>query len=444
MKRDRFSDKEVTSNDTKTSCDIHPIARDTIGRITLALKKQGMKKGVIHSVLKNAGFDIPKSTLRRWENHINSKGEAFIQDKQTGKQRKVTEEQEHLLVGFVLFQNDSNKEVHLKTICSWFLKHFNLKISETTVHRYLTRNGFSSRVMQSKTSGYRVDYNTLAEIAEKWVQGRIDDGVFEKDRSLLCSIDFTFTSHRTHRRTSYSLKGGPQPKSDQKITTYTNCIVTVLWADGMKRTPPLLFTYDNRFRRDLKSTKKRDEKLKWLDECLEKYNINPDRVIYAGKLKGDTRTYVSESPDLVERFFKHYGLAKGVVIFHDKGKSFLKDKQSIFPDIGFKDHFTYPPAVHQYLSPNDNRYHGIAKTKWRASGIDFSDNVKSSLYLLHCLDQVEETIIRKWWDHNFHLNGKDTLKERMQTLVTSGKDEKLKQSIYYTECLQEYKSWVEQ
>ena len=72
----------------------------------------------------------------------------------------------------------------------------------------------------------------------------------------------------------------------------------------------------------------------------------------------------------------------------------------------------------------------------------FSDNVNSSLYLLHCLDQVDVKTIKEWWDHNFYLNETDTLKKRMRTLVTSGKDKKLQQSVYYTECLQEYKSWI--
>jgi hypothetical protein len=63
--------------------------------------------------------------------------------------------------------------------------------------------------------------------------------------------------------------------------------------------------------------------------------------------------------------------------------------------------------------------------------------------ILHCLDQVEETTIRKWWDRNFNLNGNDMLKERLQTLVTSGKDKKLKQSVYYTDCLDEYKMFFD-
>ena len=47
---------------------------------------------------------------------------------------------------------------------------------------------------------------------------------------------------------------------------------------------------------------------------------------------------------------------------------------------------SYPAPVHQHLSPNDNRLHGTAKARWRNSGVDFEDDVESSLLLLSHLD----------------------------------------------------------
>ena len=42
-----------------------------------------------------------------------------------------------------------------------------------------------------------------------------------------------------------------------------------------------------------------------------------------------------------------------------------RKKNKRFEEIGFTKRRIFPSAVHQYLSPNDNRFHGIVKSKWR-------------------------------------------------------------------------------
>jgi hypothetical protein len=97
------------------------------------------------------------------------------------------------------------------------------------------------------------------------VQAQQRDGVLEAPQDRLASIDFTFTGHRTERRSSFA--GGAQPASSTVFSDYTNCIVTVLWADGTNRTPPLLFTFNLAFRRDRKRTARRDDLVTYLDSC---------------------------------------------------------------------------------------------------------------------------------------------------------------------------------
>lgn len=69
-------------------------------------------------------------------------------------------------------------------------------------------------------------------------------------KGLLASIDLTFTGHHTDRRVTYAPAGGAQPKSGAAIAQFTNCIVTVVWSDGVNRTPPVLFTFNGKFRLD--------------------------------------------------------------------------------------------------------------------------------------------------------------------------------------------------
>ena len=115
--------------------------------------------------------------------------------------------------------------------------------------------------------------------------------------------------------------------------------------------------------------------------------------------------YVSECADLVEVFFGLYGESevwKDVVAFTNHGASFQRDGLSILDVIGFHKHVLYPPPVHQYLSPNDNRLHGTAKTAWRAARVDLKDDVKACLLLLNLLDRDIAAHGKEWFDRNMH------------------------------------------
>ncbi len=109
-------------------------------------------------------------------------------------------------------------------------------------------------------------------------------------------------------------------------------------------------------------------------------------MIYSGTDKNESRTYVSESAGLLQRFFKLYPVPERVVVFSDNGAAFFPDGVSALTPLGFRKHVAYPAPVHQYLSPDDDRLHGTAKARWRNSRVDFKDDVESSLMLLHDLD----------------------------------------------------------
>ena len=84
----------------------------------------------------------------------------------------------------------------------------------------------------------------------------------------------------------------------------------------------------------------------------------------------------------------------------DNGNSFFPAGASVLSELGFRQHITYPSAVHQFLSPNDNRLHGTAKAAWRASRVDHSDDVDSSVLLLHLLDQQTTQHSSHWFERN--------------------------------------------
>ena len=187
-------------------------------------------------------------------------------------------------------------KLRIKTFISEF---FGKQVSKSTAHNYLQEFGFASRVAHGKSGGFQLDNEKLVQLAFQWLKSTS----IRCTRSSLCSIDFTYTSHRTDRRVSFSLRGAPQPQLDISISRFTNCIVTCIWADGVRRTPSLLFTYNQAFRLDRPPTERRDAQLVHYEKCLKKYDVSPQRVIYIGSMTGESRCYVAESPLLIRQFF---------------------------------------------------------------------------------------------------------------------------------------------
>jgi hypothetical protein len=134
--------------------------------------------------------------------------------------------------------------------------------------------------------------------------------------------------------------------------------------------------------------------------ALARFGIDTRRVIYIGTDKNESRLYASESTDFLRRFFALYQIPQDVVVFSDNGKSFFPGGVSALESLGFAKHVSYPAPVHQHLSPNDNRLHGAAKASWRHSGVNFKDDVESSLLLLNRLDMVLAAHGAAWFERN--------------------------------------------
>jgi transposase len=350
--------------------------------------------------MNQAGYKFSESQLDRWVARINAGETAVSASKATGASVHLTREQRDIAAGWVLSQNLHGTPVHLSDYSNFCNEQFEQMLSKQTISRYLAEDGFSYRTMQSKAKGFMVDIQSQRRQLWDWVHTQRKEGIFDVHRSLLASIDFTFTGHRTERSSSFASQGGSQPMLGASISPYTNCIVTVVWADGMNRTPPMLFTYNPDFRQDRNTTARRATLVQHFDDCLKEIGIDVKRIVYVGKEKGESRTYVTESPALLQIFFKHYKVPKRAVILSDLGSSFVDQGKSVLLDLGFQKHVCYPAAVHQYLSPNDNRLHGTAKKVWRESNINYKDDVRSSIFLLHCLDNDIQIQSKMWFDRN--------------------------------------------
>lgn len=379
------------------STELSTSQRELIARLVGPLEARGISRSAFRSILAEAEFTVPKSSLDRWVHSCVVVGTIFTAEKSSGAAPLLDDDQCEIAAGWVLSQNDANQVVSLASFSAFCKSAFGVDLALSTSHDYLHALGFSAKVSQVKTSGFTVDGETLSKMMFEWKRKRQRAGDLQ---ALLASVDFTFTGHRTDRRLSYAPAGGVQPKSSIACSQFTNCIVTVVWSDGVNRTPAALFTFNGKFRLDRVGRNAWVQERDKLEEALVRYGIEAKRVIYIGAEKNEARTYVSESADLLRRFFALYHVRRKEVVFSDNGTAFFPGGASVLEALGFTKHVAYPAPVHQHLSPNDNRLHGAAKAKWRNSGVDFKDDVESSLGLLNHLDADLEAHGATWFQQN--------------------------------------------
>jgi len=168
--------------------------------------------------MSQAGYRFSESQLDRWVARINAGETAVSTSKATGASVHLTREQRDIAGGWVLSQNLHGTPVHLSDYSNFCNEQFGRMLSKQTVSRYLAEDGFSYRTMQSKAKGFMVDILSQRHQLWNWVQAQRKKGIFEVHRSLLASIDFTFTGHRTERSSSFASRGGSQPMLGASIS----------------------------------------------------------------------------------------------------------------------------------------------------------------------------------------------------------------------------------
>lgn len=379
--------------------DIPDDTKTLLALLYKALHENDVSGELFLTCLERAGFSVASSTLDRWVVRVDTYGSAISQNKKSGNDPCLDREKRDITSGMVLHENAIGNIVSLASFQDFVFKYFDIKLSYSTISRYLDEDGFACRLVKKKGKSFVVDIDALRAELWKWnfVQDFRSRGV---QRDKLCSVDCTFTGHRSERRTSFAPRGGPQPMVVDNSSNFTNCIVTNVWGDGENRTPAKLYTYNPAFRKDRNPTEIRRQQVAHLNYCLEKYGVSEDRIIYIGNEKREMRKYARECPEIIRLFFKDFEVPTGSTIYSDEGNSFFDKGQSVLLETGFQKHKCYPSKVHQYLSPNDNPLHGTSKQQWRTSGVDFVVDVESCILLLHLLDINTVKYSKYWWDRN--------------------------------------------
>jgi hypothetical protein len=154
-------------------------------------------------------------------------------------------------------------------------------------------------------------------------------------------------------------------------------------------------------------------------------------VIVGGK-------FVKETYQIVQMYFALVKLDNACAVFTDGGLAFHHDRKSVVTEAGYT-HVPLPACVHQYLSVNDNNAHGYAKAKWRKKVHDHSDDVNSSLALMHELNSIPKDVIEKWFNRNYLLHSNNMQVVHVEDLIVApSKNNRRHHEIALHQFLQKY------
>jgi hypothetical protein len=316
------------------------------------------------------------------------------------------------------------------------LDQYGLVVSNRTIGNIFAKADLTRRRMRLRTSGYMKTEDELVEMYVDYVKELRLIGALKHTNA---SLDFTTTRHKAYIRFGYGASGSGALKSRRKTTSHTNNLLTCVLHDG-SQLPCLLYTYNMAFRLDWaefgKPSKLRLEAMKKVRAIAAEYGIDINRIRYAGKTvrEGKQRAfYAAECNQFVQDFLVLYE-PQVDRLFTDGGASFSIGAESV-PELFGYAHSEYPADVHQYLSPNDNKLHGIAKQVWRNMGLDLTDDVRSTLALMHCLDSVPPASNLSNIRRNFLMDEVGDLSDAASIIVAGGKTAK---TDYHRTCFDLY------
>ena len=198
-------DKRTTRNhemhhETKRTRSHHSTeAKFIFAALFLKAEARGVSQKEFLSDMKAIGYSVANQTFSDWVRDMKSRGRVGVVNRKISKPKALSDEQRRIMIGWVLYGNQKHQIVHLADYVREVKEKFEISITTATASNYLAEDGFTQRLTQSKTQGFQFDRQKLSGILWRWVERKRDNGFLDTSRYLLCSIDFTFTGHRTDR-----------------------------------------------------------------------------------------------------------------------------------------------------------------------------------------------------------------------------------------------------
>lgn len=229
------------------------------------------------------------------------------------------------------------------------------------------------------------------------------------------------------------LRGAAKHKDG--YSPYTNTLMCATSADGSKRYPIMLYTFNQEF--NINNTKVATKA--HLTSAMAKYSISEDQIVVLKQpVAKKIKYYCPENAQIMTSFAKKMKFEESrrqMRYFTDKGPSMTGLKGHL----GMGTHLQFEPNVHQFLSVWDNSLNGIAKEQnlkdARDKKIDPKDDVNWTFNLLSRLRDLTKEQIRAQTTRNFMLDiSQPTIDDAMEVIAKSDSQ----WAELHKECLDAY------
>ena len=428
--------------------------------LIIAMRKQSKKQKITYpkfiNSLNNIGIKITKRSIQYWMKGKKNNATQTNYVETRGRNKIISPEQHDIILGFCF--NSFKEEILLnpETLQDFINKYFPISVCLQYCYRFLKNNRFSEKKRSSRQAGYVYNADELIQFASIWFSEIFYPFIKNADPHKVISLDFTYSSYRKSKDTSWSPVGSKQQKKIEGHTRYTNCYVTACWPNGKKTIR--MYTYNKQAKtiddwknsttksgKQCSITSNRQAAHDSYMNLLHELKIDPQFITW---LDGNnSKTYVRECPELITQWLKDSknDLKDNTLIIHDKGSAF-NDIELNYEYINKSlHHIIYPPEVHELLSPNDNGWHGQAKRKWRKlckeRYINKKDGLEGSLLLFKCLTDVPDHVIRKKFRHNLFFDQKSISFQDISRLINE-RSFNILHSSKTIKLIQKYKNFI--
>jgi transposase len=384
--------------------------KEAIALLALHATEEGRGEGDFFALVEKSPLSIPRATLYRWVASLRKGESPFKDEKQTGREKVLSDEQQSILFGRILFFISNVSGIDLETACREAKELFGVEVSKSTMSDYLSNGHMSWKLMGSRPMPAKSSFKDYVFEYYNFLLRLHNEGFFNAHPSKIVCLDFFTDSRRLERVRTFAPRGGKQPKMKRTSVRHTNTVLNGLWLDGIDRTPALAWTH-------MKAFKKNSAEAKRILQICEQLNVGRERI----KFIDSKKQYCKESVDMVEEFYGTYDCWDEVFVLHDKGNSFKRKKYFVEKDFGIERLELFPPICHGELSVNDNHYHALVKNAWRRERSKHGDEVYDLILILHLCDRFQGKYVTDMYNRNFMLKEKSLSLEKTEKLLRGNK-----------------------
>ena len=386
------------------------------------LQRAGVPLKVLIDALDGTFYVPSKSTLIAIMSRIKRGEDAFENSMDAGRPPSLSTKEWEIVAGWIL---QCDKEVDFDKVRKWIEEYFGKSLSKATISRFLTDYKLSvqlsgKRHMKSKdervyAQGY---YDFLVEL--------YSEDFFNFDPSLIIAFDFITNSRRLEQRKTIGMLGGKQKKYKGSSPIFTDSyMIPAAMADGLGL-QAIMFSKNPIF---VPNGPDAEEVLSW----CQRLNINRDRIVY----DDDDGVYCAESQSMVSHFQGVYRKKlKGIRVMHDKGGSFIFEKEYILAD-GADRVKTMPADQHGEFSVLDNKVNAVVKALWRKERTN-ENFAYDSVLLLNCIDRAPQADTTKYWRKNYMMGKGAPSKVAVEKMLREGTRNNILREVRREQYLEAY------